>query len=82
VTWVGSLAGRLSGVIGCAVIAAYFWWLGLLLLVMWVVVRRVMLRSVLRQAIDVRGQTTETAARRARSRCSSPTASPPSAWPT
>jgi ATP-binding cassette, subfamily B, bacterial len=59
VTWVGSLAGRLSGVIGCAVIAAYFWWLGLLLLVMWLVVRRVMLRAVLRQAIDVRGQTTE-----------------------
>jgi len=82
VTWVGSLAGRLSGVIGCAVIAAYFWWLGLLLLVMWVVVRRVMLRSVLRQAIDVRGQTTETAARRARSRCSCRTASPRSAWPT
>jgi ATP-binding cassette subfamily B protein len=59
VTWVGSLAGRLSGVIGCAVIAAYFWWLGLLLLVMWLAVRRVMLRAVLRQAIDVRGQTTE-----------------------
>ena len=59
VTWVGSLAGRLSGVIGCAVIAAYFWWLGALLLVMWLVVRRVMLRCVLRQAIDVRGQTTE-----------------------
>jgi ATP-binding cassette subfamily B protein len=59
VTWVGSLAGRLSGVIGCAVIAFYFWWLGLLLLVMWLVVRRVMLRAVLRQAIDMRGQTTE-----------------------
>jgi ATP-binding cassette, subfamily B, bacterial len=59
VTWVGSLAGRLSGVIGCAVIAAYFWWLGVLLLVMWLVVRRVMLRAVLRQAIDVRGQTTQ-----------------------
>ena len=59
VTWVGSVAGRLSGVIGCAVIAVYFWWLGLLLLVMWLVVRRVMLRAVLRQAIDMRGQTTE-----------------------
>jgi ATP-binding cassette, subfamily B, bacterial len=59
VTWVGSVAGRLSGVIGCAVIAVYFWWLGLLLLGMWLVVRRVMLRAVLRQAIDVRGQTTE-----------------------
>jgi ATP-binding cassette subfamily B protein len=59
VTWVGSLAGRLSGVIGCAVIAVYFWWLGVMLLVMWLVVRRVMLRAVLRQAIDLRGQTTE-----------------------
>ncbi len=59
VTWVGSVAGRLSGLIGCAVIAAYFWWLGLLLLVMWLVVRQVILKSVLRQAIDMRGQTTE-----------------------
>ena len=59
VTWVGSVAGRLSGVFGCAVIAAYFWWLGLLLLVIWLAVRQVMLRSVLRQAIDMRGQTTE-----------------------
>jgi ATP-binding cassette, subfamily B, bacterial len=59
VTWVGSVAGRLSGVFGCAVIAAYFWWLGLLLLVMWLAVRQVILRSVLKQAIDMRGQTTE-----------------------
>lgn len=58
-TWVGSVAGRLSGVLGCAVIAAYFWWLGLLLLVMWLAVRQVILKSVLRQAIDMRGQTTE-----------------------
>jgi ATP-binding cassette, subfamily B, bacterial len=59
VTWVGSVAGRLSGVFGCAVIAAYFWWLGLLLLVMWLAVRQVILKSVLKQAIDMRGQTTE-----------------------
>jgi ATP-binding cassette subfamily B protein len=59
VTWVGSVAGRLSGVFGCAVIAAYFWWLGLLLLVMWLAVRQVVLKSVLKQAIDMRGQTTE-----------------------
>src|ERR1700761_1112874 len=59
VTWVGSVAGRMSGVLGCAVIAAYFWWLGLLLLVMWLVVRQVILRSVLKQAIDMRGQTIE-----------------------
>jgi ATP-binding cassette subfamily B protein len=59
VTWVGSVAGRLSGVFGCAVIAAYFWWLGLLLLAMWVAVRQVILKSVLKQAVDMRGQTTE-----------------------
>jgi ATP-binding cassette subfamily B protein len=59
VTWVGSVAGRLSGVFGCAVIAAYFWWLGLLLLATWLAVRQVILKSVLRQAIDMRGQTTE-----------------------
>ena len=59
VTWVGSVANRLSGVFGCAVIAAYFWWLGLLLLVMWLAVRQVVLKSVLKQAIDMRGQTTE-----------------------
>jgi ATP-binding cassette, subfamily B, bacterial len=59
ITWIGAVAGRLSGVLGCAVIAAYFWWLGLLLLVMWLVVRQVILRSVLRQAVDMRGQTIE-----------------------
>jgi ATP-binding cassette, subfamily B, bacterial len=58
VTWAGLLASRLSGIIGCAVVAAYIWWLGPLLLVMWVLVRRVMLASVLRQATDLRGQTT------------------------
>jgi ATP-binding cassette subfamily B protein len=59
VTWVGSVAGRLSGVFGCAVIAAYFWWLGLLLLVMWLAVRQAIVKSVLKQAIDMRGQATE-----------------------
>ncbi len=59
VTWVGSVANRLSGVFGCAVIAAYYWWLGLLLLVIWVAVRQVILKSVLKQAIDMRGQTPE-----------------------
>ena len=33
------------------------WWLGLGLLVMWVAVRRYVLRAVLRQATDLRGQT-------------------------
>jgi ATP-binding cassette, subfamily B, bacterial len=59
VTWVGNVSARVSGFIGCAVISLYFWWLGAALLLMWLAVRWVMLRSVLRQAIDVRGQTTE-----------------------
>ncbi|HEY0935836.1 MAG TPA: ABC transporter ATP-binding protein/permease [Trebonia sp.] len=59
VTWIGTVADRLSGVFGCAVIAAYFWWLGLLLLIMWLIVRRVILQSVLKQAVDMRGQTAE-----------------------
>jgi ATP-binding cassette, subfamily B, bacterial len=58
VTWAGSVAGRVSGIVGCAVIAAYIWWLGPLLLVMWLAVRRVMLKAVVRQATDLRGQTT------------------------
>jgi ATP-binding cassette subfamily B protein len=58
VTWAGAIGGRLSGIIGCAVIAAYIWWLGPLLLVMWLAVRRVLLKSVVRQATDLRGQTT------------------------
>ncbi len=58
VTWVGAVSGRLSGVIGCAVIAAYFWWLGVLLLLMWLAVRRIVLAAVLRQATDLRVQTT------------------------
>jgi ATP-binding cassette subfamily B protein len=58
VTWAGSLAGRISGVIGCLVLAIFQWWLGLLLLVMWLAVRQVLLTAVLRQAIDLRGMTT------------------------
>ncbi|HVV21279.1 MAG TPA: ABC transporter ATP-binding protein, partial [Pseudonocardiaceae bacterium] len=58
VTWVGVLSSRISGIIGCAVVAFYSWWLGLLLLVMWLVVRRVVLKAVIRQATELRGQTT------------------------
>jgi ATP-binding cassette, subfamily B, bacterial len=58
VTWAGSLSGRISGFIGCLVVAVFQWWLGLLLLVMWLVVRRVVLAAVLRQAIDMRARTT------------------------
>jgi ATP-binding cassette subfamily B protein len=58
VTWVGVMSSRLSGSIGCVVVAFYQWWLGLLLFAMWVAVRRVMLKAVVRQAIELRGQTT------------------------
>jgi ATP-binding cassette, subfamily B, bacterial len=59
VTWVRAVAGRLSGVLGCAVVAFYFWWLGLVLLAVWLTVRQVILISVLRQAVDLRTQTAD-----------------------
>lgn len=58
ITWVGVMSSRLSGVIGCVVVAVYQWWLGLLLFAMWAAVRRVMLKAVVRQAVELRGQTT------------------------
>jgi ATP-binding cassette subfamily B protein len=58
VTWVGVLATRWSGIIGCAVIAYFQWWLGLGLFVLWVAVRRLMLTAVVRQATELRSQTT------------------------
>lgn len=57
VTWAGILASRASGVLGCVAVAVFQWWLGLGLLVMWLAVRRFVLRAVLRQATDLRGQT-------------------------
>jgi ATP-binding cassette subfamily B protein len=56
VTWAGMLAGRVSGIVGCLIIARYLWWVGLLLLVVWLVVRRVMLASVVKQATAMRRQ--------------------------
>ena len=58
VTWIGLLSGRLGGIAGCAIVAYYVWWLGLLLLVMWVAVRHWMLGAVVRQATDLRAQST------------------------
>ena len=57
ITWAGILASRLSGVLGCVAVAVFQWWLGLGLLIMWLAVRRFVLRAVLRQATDLRGQT-------------------------
>ena len=59
VTWIRAVAGRLSGVLGCLVVAAYFWWLGVVLLAVWLTVRQVILKSVLKQAVDLRTQTAD-----------------------
>jgi ATP-binding cassette, subfamily B, bacterial len=58
VTWAGVVANRIAGVVGCIVVAIFQWWLGLLLLVMWLGVRRLMIGAVIRQATELRGQTT------------------------
>ncbi|MBN9621119.1 MAG: ATP-binding cassette domain-containing protein, partial [Actinobacteria bacterium] len=58
VTWVSGLASRASGLIACLVVAYYQWWLGLGLLLLWLVVRRLMLAAVVRQATELRNQTT------------------------
>jgi ATP-binding cassette, subfamily B, bacterial len=58
VTWAGNIAARISGVIGCVAVAVFQWWLGLLLLAVWLTVRRVVISAVVRQAIDLRSMTT------------------------
>jgi ATP-binding cassette, subfamily B, bacterial len=58
VTWAGILASRIGGAIGCVVVALYSWWLGALLLVTWLVVRRFVLAGVVRQATELRAETT------------------------
>jgi ATP-binding cassette subfamily B protein len=58
VTWAGIFGSRISGLIGCAIVSFYVWWLGILLLAMWLGVRRLMLGSIIRQTNDLRGQTT------------------------
>ena len=57
VTWAGILASRASGILGCVAVGFFQWWLGLGLLVMWLVVRRYVLVAVLRQVTELRGQT-------------------------
>jgi ATP-binding cassette subfamily B protein len=58
VTWAGVLSTRIGGLLGCLTVATFRWWLGLLLAVMWLAVRKVMLTAVIRQATQLRGQTT------------------------
>lgn len=59
VTWAGLVASRISGLLGCLIVMKFVWWLGPLLLLMWLGVRRLVLGAVVRQATDLRGQTTE-----------------------
>lgn len=49
-TLIGQLGDRLSGVLACLVLATFRWWLGLGLLLMWLVVRRP-LHRLLRERI-------------------------------
>ncbi len=48
------LGDRLTGVLACVVLATFRWWLGLALLVMWLIVRRPLGRRVRFQATRVR----------------------------
>jgi ATP-binding cassette subfamily B protein len=57
VTWAGNVAGRISGVVGCAFVAAYVWWLGVLMLLTWLAVRRLLLEAVTTQTVRMRSQT-------------------------
>jgi ATP-binding cassette subfamily B protein len=45
-TWLGALGDRLSGVLACAVLATFRWWLGVLLLFGWLAMRRPLRRMV------------------------------------
>ena len=57
-TWLSGVAGRLSGLLGCVVLAGYRWWIGAGLALMWVGVRHLVLATVLRQATELRGEVT------------------------
>jgi ATP-binding cassette, subfamily B, bacterial len=58
VTWASITATRLSGIVACALVSVYIAWLGPLLLVLWLLARRLVLAPVLRQASDLRRETT------------------------
>ncbi len=56
VTWAGILASRVGGIVGCVLVSLQVWWLGIVLLAVWLFVRRLVLRSVVAQATQLRGQ--------------------------
>jgi ATP-binding cassette, subfamily B, bacterial len=56
VTWAGLLSSRIAGIIGCLLLSLQVWWLGIVLLVVWLFVRWLVLRAVIRQATEFRSQ--------------------------
>jgi ATP-binding cassette, subfamily B, bacterial len=55
-SWLGD---RLSGILACAVLATFHWWLGLGVLVMWLIIRRP-LRDLVRSRVGTFRRATET----------------------
>jgi ATP-binding cassette subfamily B protein len=52
----GTVGTRLSGFLACAVVATFRWWLGLGLLLVWLVIRRPLRELVLKQVIGFRAK--------------------------
>jgi ATP-binding cassette subfamily B protein len=57
VTLAGVIGTRLSGLVACAALAYFRWWLGLAVLVLWLIVRRFLRRVVIEQVRSLRGNT-------------------------
>jgi ATP-binding cassette, subfamily B, bacterial len=55
-TLAGSIGSRLSGVLACAVIGFYTWWLGLALFIVWTAIRRPIRRIILDQVKSFQGE--------------------------
>jgi ATP-binding cassette subfamily B protein len=49
------LSNRASGLLACAVLASWRWWLGLGMLVMWLIIRRPQLKLIRKQAAEYSG---------------------------
>jgi ATP-binding cassette subfamily B protein len=56
VTWAGLLSSRIAGIVGCVLLSVQVWWLGIVLLAVWLFVRRLVLGAVIRQATEFRSQ--------------------------
>jgi ATP-binding cassette subfamily B protein len=52
----GTVGTRLGGILACGVVATFHWWLGLGLLLVWLVIRRPLHRIVLSQVIGFRAR--------------------------